>query len=278
MSQAPSGPDVPPGAAPPDQGEPGRAGAPVVDVEAVAPPNGDAEPADPAETAPAADPTEELPADPAPEGDGTTELVRQLGERTADLQRLQAEYINYKRRVDRDRQVVRDSATAAVLAALLGVLDDVDRARQHGELTGGFKAVADSLDRALGGLGLLRFGEPGERFDPRVHEALMHEHSDAVDGPTAHAILQPGYRVGDRVLRPARVAVSEPPPLAVDHTTDDPVDDAVDHVGVQTGDYKEDGSATAPTDTPSEIPPDTPPDTPAGNAATEPRTDAPKND
>ena len=266
MSQAPSGPDVPPAAAPPDQGEPGRAGAPVVDVAAVEPPDGDAVPADPAGTARTAGSSEELPADPAPEGDVTADLVRQLGERTADLQRLQAEYINYKRRVDRDRQVVRDSATAAVLAALLGVLDDVDRARQHGELTGGFKAVADSLDRTMDGLGLQRFGEPGERFDPRVHEALMHEHSDAVDGPTAHAILQPGYRVGDRVLRPARVAVSEPPPLAVDHTVDHPGDDSVDnavdhtghHAGDHTGDHVGDGSATDPTDS---------------IAATEPRTD-----
>ncbi len=151
---------------------------------------------------------EEVPGD----VDMTVELVRQLDERTADLQRLQAEYVNYKRRVDRDREMVRDTATAIVLTGLLGVLDDLDRARQHGELTGGFKAVADSLERTLSGLGLQRFGEPGEAFDPRVHEALMHEHSDGVDGPTAQSILQPGYRVGERVLRPARVAVTEPHP------------------------------------------------------------------
>ena len=145
-----------------------------------------------------------------PEEGVTAELVRELGERTADLQRLQAEYVNYKRRVDRDREAVRDTARAAVLVGLLGVLDDLDRARDHGELTGGFKAVADSLERALAGLGLERFGTPGEPFDPRVHEALMHERGDDVDGPTAQTILQPGYRVGERVLRAARVAVVEP--------------------------------------------------------------------
>jgi len=163
---------------------------------------------------PSSEPPPEPPSEPtAPEVDVTAELVRQLDERTADLQRLQAEYVNYKRRVDRDRQVVRDTAVATVLTGLLGVLDDLDRARQHGELTGGFKAVADSLERTLTGLGLERFGTAGEPFDPRVHEALLHEHSEQVDGPTAQEILQPGYRVAERVLRPARVAVAEPPPV-----------------------------------------------------------------
>ena len=142
-------------------------------------------------------------------------LETQLGERTADLQRLQAEYLNYKRRVDRDRQIVRETAVAGVLGALLPVLDDLDRARAHGELEGGFKAVADSLERIVTTLGLVRFGEPGEPFDPRIHEALTHDFSDAVDGPTATAILQPGYRVGERVVRPARVSVAEPSPPGV---------------------------------------------------------------
>ncbi len=144
--------------------------------------------------------------------DVVQQLTTQLGERTADLQRLQAEYVNYKRRVDRDRQMVRETATAVALTALLPVLDDLDRAREHGELEGGFKAVADSLERIVNALGLERFGSPGERFDPRVHEALLHDYSDDVDEPTATAILQPGYRVGDRVVRPARVTVSEPSP------------------------------------------------------------------
>ncbi len=139
-----------------------------------------------------------------------TSLETQVAERTADLQRLQAEYVNYKRRVERDRQSVRETAQAGVLSAFLPVLDDIDRARAHGELEGGFKAVADSLDRTVTTLGLERFGEPGEPFDPRVHEALMHDYSEAVTEPTATAILQPGYRVGDRVVRPARVSVAEP--------------------------------------------------------------------
>ncbi len=149
------------------------------------------------------------------------QLETQLAERTADLQRLQAEYVNYKRRVDRDRGVVRDNATATVLTALLPVLDDIDRARMHGELTGGFKAVAESLERTVTGLGLVRFGEPGEPFDPQVHEALMHELSDDVDGPTAQTILQPGYRIAERIVRPARVAVVEPLTTASGVTVDE---------------------------------------------------------
>jgi molecular chaperone GrpE len=143
-------------------------------------------------------------------GNREAELEQSLAELTTDLKRLQAEYLNYKRRVDRDRVAVREAAVGAVLTALLPVLDDIDRARDHGELDGGFKAVADSFDRILAGLGLERFGESGEEFDPRIHEALMHAYDDGVDGPTCREILQPGYRIGDRVLRPARVSVVEP--------------------------------------------------------------------
>ena len=161
-------------------------------------------------------------------------LQTQLAERTADLQRLQAEYVNYKRRVDRDRQLVRDNAAAGVLTALLPVLDDVDRARAHGELTGGFKAVAESLERTVAALGLVRFGEAGEPFDPRIHEALMHELSDDVDRPTALTILQPGYRVGERVVRPARVAVAEPTTTVAAPTLDEAeAPDALDPVDAE---------------------------------------------
>ncbi len=142
--------------------------------------------------------------------DEATRLARELGERTADLQRLQAEYLNYKRRVDRDRAAAREQATAATLSALLPVLDDLDRARQHGELTGGFKAVAESLERTIAGLGLERYGTAGEEFDPRVHEALLSDYSAEVSVTTAATILQPGYRIGERIVRPARVAVAEP--------------------------------------------------------------------
>jgi molecular chaperone GrpE len=141
---------------------------------------------------------------------GPSDLEVALAERTSDLQRLQAEYVNYKRRVDRDREATRESAVAQVLGQLLPVLDDIGRAREHDELTGGFKAVADSLERTMSSLGLESFGEVGETFDPRIHEALMHSYSDDVDGPVCQAVLQVGYRLGERILRPARVAVVEP--------------------------------------------------------------------
>jgi molecular chaperone GrpE len=138
------------------------------------------------------------------------ELENQLAERTADLQRVQAEYANYRKRVDRDRQAVAEQALASVLIGLLPVLDDLDRARAHGEVEGGFKLVADGLETTLTKLGLERFGEPGEPFDPTVHEALTHGLSAEVTEPSCAEIYQPGYRVGERILRPARVAVLEP--------------------------------------------------------------------
>jgi molecular chaperone GrpE len=137
-------------------------------------------------------------------------LTEALAERTADLQRLQAEYVNYKRRVDRDREAARELVIGSVLTELLGTLDDIGRAREAGELEGAFKAVAESLERVTEKLGLVKFGEKGDTFDPRIHEALLHNYSDEVDGPTATMIMQPGYRLGERVLRAARVAVSEP--------------------------------------------------------------------
>ncbi|MEV4579354.1 nucleotide exchange factor GrpE [Nonomuraea jabiensis] len=147
---------------------------------------------------------------PAAEALANGELEAQLAERTADLQRLQAEYVNYRRRVERDRAAVREQAVAGALVELLPVLDDIGRARDHGELTGGFAKVAESLESALTKLGLSAFGQKGEPFDPTVHEALMHSYSSDVTEPTAIEVLQPGYRMGDRVLRPARVAVAEP--------------------------------------------------------------------
>jgi molecular chaperone GrpE len=137
-------------------------------------------------------------------------LAVALAERTADVQRIQAEYANYRKRVERDRVAVREQALANVLSALLPVLDDIGRAREHGELTGGFKSVGESLETTAAKLGLESFGDVGEPFDPRVHEALMHSYSLEVTEPTAVQILQPGYKVGDRIIRPARVAVAEP--------------------------------------------------------------------
>jgi molecular chaperone GrpE len=137
-----------------------------------------------------------------------------LNERTADLQRLQAEYQNYRRRVERDRVAVKEIAVAGLLTELLPVLDDIGRAREHGELVGGFKSVAESLETVAAKLGLQQFGKEGEPFDPLVHEALMHSYSPDVTQTTCVQILQPGYRLGERNLRPARVAVAEPQPGA----------------------------------------------------------------
>ena len=150
------------------------------------------------------------PADGAASNGGSGDVAVKLAERTADLQRVQAEYANYRKRVDRDRAAVREQALASVVAELLPVLDDIGRAREHGELTGGFKAVAEALEAAGGKLGLTTFGKAGEAFDPNVHEALMHSYSADVTEPTCVQVLQPGYKVGERILRPARVAVAEP--------------------------------------------------------------------
>ena len=129
---------------------------------------------------------------------------------TADLQRLQAEYANYRKRVERDRAVAHESAVGAVLTELLALLDDVDRAEQHGELSGGFKAVADQLNSITSRIGLEKYGTAGEAFDPQIHEALMHDESVEVSVATASKILQPGYKYKERILRPARVAVTDP--------------------------------------------------------------------
>ncbi|MCX5083002.1 nucleotide exchange factor GrpE [Streptomyces sp. NPDC056121] len=137
-----------------------------------------------------------------------------LGERTADLQRLQAEYQNYRRRVERDRVTVKEIAVAGLLTELLPVLDDIGRAREHGELVGGFKSVAESLEMVAAKMGLQQFGKEGEPFDPTIHEALMHSYAPDVTETTCVAILQPGYRIGERTIRPARVAVAEPQPGA----------------------------------------------------------------
>ncbi|MFZ3499201.1 nucleotide exchange factor GrpE [Streptomyces sp. 5.8] len=137
-----------------------------------------------------------------------------LGERTGDLQRLQAEYQNYRRRVERDRIAVKEIAVASLLTELLPTLDDIGRAREHGELVGGFKSVAESLETAAAKMGLQQFGKEGEPFDPTIHEALMHSYAPDVTEDTCVAILQPGYRIGERTIRPARVAVAEPQPGA----------------------------------------------------------------
>ena len=131
-------------------------------------------------------------------------------DRLEDLRRLQAEYVNYRRRVERDRDVVRDTAVAQALTELLPVLDNIGRAREHGDLVGAFKAVGEELEQRVAKLGLEPFGAVGDPFDPTMHEALMHEYSDEVTEPTCVRVLMSGYRYGDRIVRPARVAVAEP--------------------------------------------------------------------
>ncbi|GAA3503075.1 nucleotide exchange factor GrpE [Streptomyces albogriseolus] len=177
-------------------------------------PSDDAEPQ-------AAAPSPEEEAAPAGDTEQNAALVAQLdqarsalSERTGDLQRLQAEFQNYRRRVERDRAAVKETAVANLLTELLPVLDDIGRAREHGELVGGFKSVAESLETTAAKLGLQQFGKEGEPFDPTIHEALMHSYAPDVTETTCVAILQPGYRIGERTIRPARVAVAEPQPGA----------------------------------------------------------------
>jgi molecular chaperone GrpE len=146
----------------------------------------------------------------AGEGKEMATLKEQLAERTADLQRLQAEYANYRKRVDRDRSAMRDLALANVLTELLPALDAIGQARQHDELSGGFKSVAENIESAVSKLGLVTYGEAGEPFDPKVHEAVATSYSPDVTDVTLAEIFQPGYKVGDRILRPARVVVAEP--------------------------------------------------------------------
>ena len=147
----------------------------------------------------------------SPVGDEAAALA---AERLLDLQRLQAEYVNYKRRVDRDRALESERAIGGVVEALLPVMDEIHLARQHGELEGGpFAKIAEKFESILARYGVQRYGEPGETFDPNVHEAVMHTHAELAPGTTDTTvvqIMQPGYRLGERVLRPALVAVADP--------------------------------------------------------------------
>jgi len=141
---------------------------------------------------------------------GTSADVR-VAELTADLQRLQAEFLNYKRRVERDRGKVAEDATYRVLVPIIDVLDTVDRAREHGDLEAGFATVADQLERVVTGLGLTKFGTPGEPFDPNLHEALSHIGEDPeVEVTTCKVVAKAGYRIGERVVRAAQVLVVDP--------------------------------------------------------------------
>jgi len=137
-----------------------------------------------------------------------------LAELTADLQRVHAEYANYRKRVDRDREQMRDLVTAANLAEFLPLLDDIGRAREHGELEGAFRSVGEGLEATISKLGLSTFGAAGEEFDPVKHEAMTHTADDSGAASTTTvitAVYQPGYVFGERIVRPARVAVADQP-------------------------------------------------------------------
>jgi molecular chaperone GrpE len=146
----------------------------------------------------------------APSTAGDGDLASQLAERTEDLQRVSAEYANYRRRVDRDRSLVVDQAAERFALQLFPIIDDIERARDHGDLTGAFKVVADRVLGLVDGLGVSAFGKAGDVFDPALHEAVMHDTSADVDVPTATTVLRQGFRRGDRVLRTAMVAVTDP--------------------------------------------------------------------
>lgn len=147
------------------------------------------------------------------EVDRIEELEALVEERTTDLQRLGAEYVNYKKRVDRDRLSARQAGVESVVGDLLPVLDSIALARQHDDVSEGFQMVADELARVANKHGLVGFGEVGEPFDPNYHEALMQAplpDGTPVEQTTVSQVIQTGYRLNDRVLRPARVAVANP--------------------------------------------------------------------
>jgi molecular chaperone GrpE len=144
-------------------------------------------------------------------GETSLETPDKVSELTADLQRITAEYANYRKRVDRDRELIRDMSTSVALEQLIPILDDISRAREHGDLTGTFSTVADALSTVTKRLGLVEFGKVDEDFDPSIHEALSTMEDDSVQSQKVGTVAQVGYKVGERILRPARVVVKQPP-------------------------------------------------------------------
>jgi molecular chaperone GrpE len=198
----------------PEAAEETSAAAPAGEQETPAPrPDGQPAPTEaPAEESGQAQPDQpEQPEQPEEVEDELTAAQRAVRELTEDLKRLQAEFVNYKRRVERDRELIRENATYAALAPIVEVLDTIDRAREHGDLDPGFKAVADQLERTVERLGLSKFGAPGDAFDPTIHEALSHIGEDPeVEVTTCKVIAKAGYRIGERVVRAAQVLVVDP--------------------------------------------------------------------
>ena len=156
--------------------------------------------------------TEEFDAqvDPDVDGDGeVSDLERQLAERTEDLQRVSAEYANYRRRTDRERTQIADLAKVKIVSQLLPLLDDLELARQHGDLNEGpLKAFADNLSAVLTGHGVAPFGEEGDAFDPEIHEAVQDLSSS--DEKVLGTVLRRGYKLGDKLVRNAMVIIADP--------------------------------------------------------------------
>jgi molecular chaperone GrpE len=142
--------------------------------------------------------------------EAVAEVVDPVTALTEDLQRLQAEFANYRKRIERDRSLASDLAISSVLFEFLAILDDLDRAESHGELSVGFRAVSEQINATMAKLGLEKYGSAPEAFDPNIHEALLHETSSEVRETTVSKILQPGYKYKERILRPARVVVTDP--------------------------------------------------------------------
>lgn len=190
---------------------------------------------EPASARPAGSVLGESVTDPAPSAEKG--VAQELAERTEDLQRVSAEYANYRRRVDRDRILIGEMAQERLLLDLLPVMDDIDRAREHGDLTGALKSTADQLTVVLDRAGVQAYGEVGDRFDPGIHEAVLHSESDDLSVPTCTHVMRRGYRRGDRVLRAAMVGVADPATPAV--TPDPPA-------STETAASTPDDGATAP--------------------------------
>lgn len=142
--------------------------------------------------------------------DSAPEEKDPVQELTNDLQRITAEYANYRKRVERDRELIQELATASVLDQLIPILDDIERAKEHGDLTGTFATVAENLLNLTKKLGLTRFGEVNEEFDPTLHEALSTVESEEHQVQTVTTVYQSGYKIKEKILRPAKVVVSQP--------------------------------------------------------------------
>ncbi|AEG45475.1 nucleotide exchange factor GrpE [Isoptericola variabilis] len=150
-----------------------------------------------------------------PEGEAaeSAELLRaraEAAEHLDALQRERAAFTNYRNRALRDQEMARAQGTQDVLSALLPVLDDIERAKQHAELSGPMAAIAEKIDATLAKFGVERFGAVGEEFDPTVHEALMHSTDAGAKATTVNLVVEPGYRIGGKVVRAARVGVVGP--------------------------------------------------------------------